>query len=212
MLKRMMVVMVLSMVSGSLAQGALLDTTTVDPLHIDYDGQWRWGAGKPGTVYWEEKSDAAVGFGDKSGIFTSTADPNDPEWPQYGIQRFSADDFMFGYRTASGSQFSQVEICTATLGEIDTNQIGFSYANGNSTYTGMTATEVIDRGWMQGGWMGAVLRYNLNGINPDRVRITMQGGAWYTPMISSVKLDVVPEPATMGLLAMGGLLGLRRRK
>jgi hypothetical protein len=63
-------------------------------------------------------------------------------------------------------------------------------------------------------WSWQTFASTSSSLNLSEVRLIVTGETAYpwATMFGTVELTVVPEPATLGLLALGGLLVLRRRR
>jgi hypothetical protein len=75
---------------------------------------------------------------------------------------------------------------------------------------GLLLTLTIDTtGFFDGDSFDLLLKSTQIGADSDFVQI---GGGTLAPDITNGTINVVPEPASIGLLAVGGLMALRRRK
>jgi hypothetical protein len=191
-------------------QAAVIGADTLDPMHDD--SLW---AGTNGFYVWGSGSStggAAYYFPDHTGEI-GTLDPNDTEAIAYGLQRVEIPvrSLSFDYQTSAGLAFSTVQVCVTTMEPAYKGALSYEDATGayvdaaaSETYLGATSN-----------WYVYLLSYDLSSFNTDRVRITIASSntnAWYTPIVSSVAMTVVPEPITLAMLAAGGVAMLRRRK
>ncbi len=199
-MKKMAVVsmMCLAGMLSSWANGALISDSVVDRMHSDSEAN-----------YWFAKSGTNAGCGTH---WLHYADPNDPteSWSTgYELSRNDANNFWWSYQTAEGKTFNRVQISVLRRFYGETYSMEYKVAGGSSVLLAPTNTQTFSSDWGD----GQLYTYDFTslGLTPKEVKFTIGFYEAYQPMISSVKLDVVPEPATLGLLAFGGLL-LRKRR
>lgn len=87
------------------------------------------------------------------------------------------------------------------------DRINDYYANGSLS----DGDESLDWSSYVDGWVaGGVLTWSS--VNPDAGVITMTDGDNTNSHWTAMRLTAVPEPATMALLGLGGVVGLMRRR
>jgi len=188
---------VLVLAMATLAQGATIGVSTVDPMH---DGSLWDGSAGPAGLFFDQTT------------LMGGLDSQNPESPAMVLQRWwpdgtAASAFTFDYQADAGKTFSNVNICFATM---SWDCPGLAYEDGTGAY--VPVAPVLTSPGSVSNWTTYMAAYDLSGLNADRIRVTVAGDSWWTPMISSVSMTVVPEPATLAMLAMGVLTVLRRRK
>lgn len=199
--RTLVVVLVLALVAGGLRAALIGEGTTLDRMHPGDD-----------TAYWYSTSSGDYGL---ACYWLHYSDPNDPEsWNTgYELGRTNGNYFSWSYKTEPGLSFSQVQISWLRHwgGAVS---MAYSVGGGDPVTVSPTSQEEFYCEWMT---PGQLYTYNFSalGVQPDTITFTM--GDYYEswqPLVSSVKMDVVavPEPATMGLLAVGGVITLLRRK
>lgn len=80
----------------------------------------------------------------------------------------------------------------------------------NGVWSGATTFHARTQGYDAGEWL------TWTDIVPDAnneiaIQVGQSGGSQYNILLNAVRLHAVPEPATLVLLALGGLLAVRRR-
>jgi hypothetical protein len=114
----------------------------------------------------------------------------------HGIDVYNGDGSLLGTTTHEGAWMNTVETWT---------HYTVSYSGGVLTVTASNANKTTS-----GTFSGAVPDFSAN----DRIifgALPSASGTQYTD-IDNVMLDAVPERATMGLLAVGGVLTLLRKR
>jgi hypothetical protein len=196
MMKNVMIAVAVMVLSASV-QAATIGTDTIDPMR---DGS-----------LWDGSAGSVALFFDQT-VLMGGLDPQDTESPAMVVQRWWPDGsapaaFTFDYQADTGLTFSNVNICFATM-SWDCPSV--SYEDGNGSYVAVPAT-LTPLGAVS-NWTTYMATFDLSGISADRIRVTLTGDAWYTPMISSVAMTVVPEPATLAMLMLGGVAMCRRHR
>jgi hypothetical protein len=188
---------VLVLAITTLAQAATIGVSTVDPMHD--------------ASLWDGSAGSVNLFFDQTTLMGGL-DSQDTESPAMVLQRWWPDgtapsDFTFDYQTSAGKTFSNVGICFSTM---SWDCPGIAYEDGTGVY--VPVAPVLSGLGSVSNWTAYMASYDLSNVNADRIRVTVSGASWYTPIISSVSMTVVPEPVTLAMLTMGGLMTLRRRK
>lgn len=123
----------------------------------------------------------------------------------------------FGYQDVSVSQNTQYEVSWKALSESSIDGQVIQWVKVEGLQSG-AAVEMIQEYTMgltntgYGNWIDQ--SFDFNSGSYDSVRLTFDsGGSIYKYYrFDNVSMDVVPEPATMALLGLGGLASLRRRR
>lgn len=195
MMKRAMAGVMVLMLAASV-NAATISTSTVDPMHD--------------ASLWDGSAGPAALFFDQT-FLMGGLDPQNVESPAMVLQRWWPDGsapatLTFDYQADAGKTFSNVSICFSTMA-YDCPSV--SYEDGTGAYV-VVAPALTGLGTVS-NWTAYLATYDLSSVAADRIRVTVAGDAWYTPMISSVAMTVVPEPVTLAVLAMGSVMALRRR-
>lgn len=147
-----------------------------------------------------------------------------------GLDIATTDGFWLEYRTAPGQFFSYVDLCWLAAGNDPIAQlkgwVGLSYSTDGLTFTDIAPkapTEyyrITSGGEYGGNWPTYLQDYDFSarGLSPVAIRVSKSSltentnTTTYSPRVSSVYLEVVPEPASLALLGLGALTLLRRRR
>jgi hypothetical protein len=140
-----------------------------------------------------------------------TLDPSD----HYVNSLLKADtnDNWFSYKTADGRAFNSVAV---TFGRKYYGSIGLSYRVDGGSAVSIAPTSIASLGGPGNDWYSYVYTWDLSSLAalPNEVIVTMSSPQSWSVAVATAKLTAVevPEPATMCLLAVGGIAAMRRRR
>jgi hypothetical protein len=120
------------------------------------------------------------------------------------------------YRTVSGKTFESVDATFPMFYWWGHGQMGLRYSSdGGTTFADLAPAVTGGLTNISGDVYYRVCEYNLAGRNANAIQVWLNdaiGGLSYSPYIATVDMTVVPEPATLLLLAVSCLGMIRRAK
>lgn len=201
----LMAVAVIGLAFASASEAAVITSTTIDTMSGNPD--WT-----PNTSLWYQSYIPSAGAG--AMLALGGLDPNDSGDTELQRQATGGGvDEWFSYKTDNGLAFNSVQIVKVYY-EGYGGDASLQYKDVNAVWTSIASTTQVYEGSPSTSWRVWLDTYDLSSIKPGEVKVTVSGATSWTPMVSSVKLDVlpIPEPATMTLLSLSGLLLLLRKR
>jgi hypothetical protein len=184
------------------ANGAVISATTVDTMSPGAISGW--------SDVWFDKHPTLTPS--LSYHWVEVADPNNGTGNT--LCRNSADTFWFSYKAAAGKAFSGIDVCRAQGWAGGSVEVAYKNDGTFINFPSSGQDNLGQCGGPQGGGFNGLMdHYDFSSltVKPQEIKVTVSCSEYWTPLISSVKLNVVPEPATIGMLVVGGLLSLRRK-
>lgn len=128
---------------------------------------------------------------------------NDADVPSYGLGASATTEVLFQVRTLGT--------------ELDYNNVRLDYNDGTTdqtiSFTERQELERVTLGGFGGSQVDTLFRFTIPyGPNTFKIEFDASGSSMSTDRVSIDTLTAVPEPASLGMLAAGGLLALRRRR
>jgi hypothetical protein len=129
------------------------------------------------------------------------------------LKKSDTDPNWYSYKTEDGLVF---ESAAATFGNKYYGSISLAYKIDGGSAVSMDPTSVENLGGPGTHWFSYVYTWDFSSLStkPDEVILTLTSSQSWSATIATTKLTTteIPEPATLSLLAAGGLMTLRRRK
>jgi hypothetical protein len=139
-----------------------------------------------------------------------------------------ADWFVGRWKADAGLTISQVQFYVATTQPVNPDtqdRLGIDWLDGQDNATAaaasqMTVTPVVAT---DDGWRTLLYTIDLSGVEASGFALTLAGsvlgsedtpdfGGAFDPIVGSAEFTVVPEPAALALMGLGGLAMVARRR
>ena len=192
----------LASVFSQVTNGAVISENTIDKMHD--------------TSYWFSNSTTNYYIGKN---WLQYIDPNDRiagDTTSFNdgleLVRTDGNNFSWSYQAGTGKTFDVVQASVLGRGWGETASLTYKIAGGAEVALAPTAATVLaNASWGGGSWLYTYDFTSLD-LKPNEITFTLSYVENYMPMVSSVKMDVIPEPTSLALLVVGGLCCLRRSR